>query len=73
MDVCPICNHPVEATVVEERRLLVQVQAGPNALPATGRYLTVRILRCECGERIERRYENRELATVEAGALPARA
>lgn len=73
MDVCPICNHRVEATVVEERKRIASIPAGPNALPATGRYLTVRILRCECGERIERRYENREVATVETAALPASA
>jgi hypothetical protein len=60
MDVCPVCNHPIEATVLEGPRLIAR-PATPNSLSRDGRYLTVRRLLCECGERNERLYENGRL------------
>jgi hypothetical protein len=64
MDVCPICNQLIEATMMEEAKRIAQVPEGPGAPAGTGRFLTIRRLLCECGERIERIYENRPLAPV---------
>ena len=64
MDVCPVCNHPIQATVVEERQRVAVAAAGPHAPTGTGRFLTISSLLCACGERIERLYENRPLAPV---------
>ena len=59
MALCAACNQPIKETVVQGRKLIAQVHTGPHAPPGTGRYLTILNLACACGERIERRYENR--------------
>ncbi len=56
---CPVCRQPVKETVIEGRKLIAQVHTGEKVRPGTGRYLTILGLRCGCGERTERRYENR--------------
>lgn len=66
MEVCPVCNHPIQATVLEERKhkSITVAAAEPDAPAGVGRFLTIRSLICACGERIERLYENRPLSLV---------
>ena len=59
MAVCSVCNHLVKETVIEGRKLIAQLHEGPHTPAGIARYVTVLSVRCECGERIERRYENR--------------
>ena len=61
MAICPTCQRPLKESVLQGRKLIAQVHSGPHAPPGTGRYLTILNVQCECGERIERRYENRPL------------
>jgi hypothetical protein len=60
MAICAACQQPIKESVVQGRKLIAQVHAGPHAPPGTGRYLTIFSHKCACGERIERRYENRQ-------------
>jgi hypothetical protein len=59
MAICPVCNQPINESVIKGRKLVTQVYTGPHTGPGTGRYLTVLSRKCACGEWIERRYENR--------------
>ena len=63
MKVCLTCACPIKETVIEDRKPIARVPAGPHVPPGTARYLTVLSLMCACGKRRERRYEN--LRTVE--------
>ncbi len=56
---CAVCNQPLKETVAVGRKLIALAHPGPHVPPGTGRYLTILNLSCACGERIERRYENR--------------
>jgi hypothetical protein len=58
MNLCPTCNQPIKESILEGRKLIAQVHTGPYTMPHTGRYVTVILRKCACGERIERRYEN---------------
>jgi hypothetical protein len=60
MALCAACNQPIKETVVQGRKLIALVHAGPHTPPGTARYLTVFNLTCACGVRVERRYENRQ-------------
>jgi hypothetical protein len=62
MDMCPVCNHPILETVLEAPKRIGAAAAVPDAPTGIGRFLTISSLLCECGERIERLYENRPLA-----------
>ena len=59
MDLCAACKQPIKESVVQGRKLIAQVNTGPNA--GSGRFLTVFNHTCACGSRVERRYENRTL------------
>jgi hypothetical protein len=61
---CQTCNQPIKESVLEGRKLIAQVHTGPHAPPTMGRYLTIFSFKCGCGERVERRYESRLLATA---------
>ena len=67
MEVCPTCNQPIEETVVEGRRFIAYVQAGPYK--GAGRYLSVLNFTCGCGVRRERRYENRQLCETQPAQI----
>ena len=58
MSICPTCQQSITESVLEGRKLIAQVNSSPYVLPSTGRYVTVTLHKCNCGERIERRYEN---------------
>ena len=58
MNLCPKCQQPVSESVLEGRKLIARVHASPYAIPDTGRYVTVILRTCACGELVERRYEN---------------
>jgi hypothetical protein len=65
MALCPTCNQPIHESVIQGRKLIAQVRrSGPGGTTNTGRYLTVLSLSCGCGERVERRYENRSAREV---------
>ena len=67
MAVCQVCHQPIRESVIEGRKLIAQLHAGPHTAPDVGRYLTVLNVKCACGEWLERRYENlspRELKPV---------
>jgi hypothetical protein len=66
---CATCNQPINETVMQGRKLIAHVDRG-SATPTVGRYLTVLNLTCACGERIERRYENRTAREVNLPVLP---
>ena len=57
MAICPTCKQQIKETVIEGRKLIAQINTGPQA--GRGRFLTILELHCSCGARIERRYENR--------------
>jgi hypothetical protein len=59
--ICQKCNQPIKESVLEGRKLIAQVRSGPETLQGMGRYLTVYTLACDCGERIEHRYENQKV------------
>ena len=63
MALCATCNQPISETVIQGRKLIAQVHRGTGK-PTVGRYLTVLNLTCACGQRIERRYENRPAREV---------
>jgi hypothetical protein len=64
MSHCPECNYLIKETVVEGRKLIAQLHTSPHFAQGTTRYLTILKLSCECGERTERRYENRPSCEV---------
>jgi hypothetical protein len=59
MAICAVCNQPIKESVIVGRKFVARVPAGLHAPQGTGRYLTILNVSCGCGERIERRYENR--------------
>ena len=61
MAICPTCNQHVKESVMQGRKLIAQVHTGRHVPAGTGRYVTVFELRCACGDRIVRRYENRQM------------
>jgi hypothetical protein len=60
MALCQMCQQPIKETVIIGRKLVAMVHAGPHVPAGTARYVTVFGVRCGCGERIERRFENRQ-------------
>jgi hypothetical protein len=70
MTICAACRQPIKETVAAGRKLIAKVHTGPHS--EIGRYLTILSLRCACGERIDRRYENRSnLNTTAVGVSVA--
>ncbi len=67
MATCAVCRQPIKESVIEGRKLIAQIHSGPHTPPGTGRYVTVLSLKCACGERTERRYENRQMQKSLAG------
>jgi hypothetical protein len=59
--VCTACHQLVKESVLQGRKLIAMVHAGPYTPSGTARYVTVFSLVCACDERIERRYENLRL------------
>ncbi len=57
MSTCPLCKQLIKESVAEGRKLVAQVNVGPNA--GTGRFVTVLNQMCACGVRVARRFENR--------------
>ena len=64
MAVCSRCNQKIRETVVEGRKLIALVHRSPHDQPCTGRFLTILKLSCGCGDRMERRYENRPMCEL---------
>jgi hypothetical protein len=56
---------------MEGRKLIAQVQSSPYTLPNTGRYVTVFLRKCACGEQVERRYENLVYANGRSNTVAA--
>jgi hypothetical protein len=71
MAMCLRCNQRIRESVVEGRKLIALVHKSPCDQPRMGRFLTILKLSCGCGDRTERRYENRpmgELNPASAGS-----
>ena len=64
MATCPACNQPIIETIAEGRKLISHVPNRNQESPEIGRFLTIYNQTCECGVRVERRYENRTLVPV---------
>jgi hypothetical protein len=61
MALCAVCHQSIKESVTQGRKLIFQIHTNSDVQSGVGRYLTILSVKCGCGERIERRYENRPM------------